>query len=379
MPLEQDRRWIVRHMPATRAAVQRLPDLTACRIACSVHLDPKMLPFVEGLLERGAAVYLATCNPATVHDDVVAYLRERGAEGKPYRNMSAADYTAHVRAGLDWAPSHLCEMGADFSHTLLSEGVAGGSSTDGGTSVDGVLPLGGLEATGSGITRLQNLELPYPVFNWDDLPVKEGLHNRFMVGLTTWTAFFERTHLTLHEKRVTVIGYGSVGRGVCDAARAFGGTVSVVERDPGRALEATYAGWRVGSLEELAPQTDVLVTATGAARVVLAEHLEALPDGAFLLNVGHRTEEIDPAAFSGWTREDCLPHVSAWSRDGRTCYLFANGAMANLSAGQGDSVNAFDRTLAILTEAMGFLVSEGTGHAPGLHVLPSTVWQRAAH
>ena len=43
--------------------------------------------------------------------------------------------------------------------------------------------------------------------------MKEGLHNRHMVGLTAWHTFFQTTHLTLHEKRVLVIGYGLVGRG----------------------------------------------------------------------------------------------------------------------------------------------------------------------
>jgi len=34
-----------------------------------------------------------------------------------------------------------------------------------------------------------------------------------MVGLTTWTMFFERTWLSLHGKRVVVVGYGLVGQG----------------------------------------------------------------------------------------------------------------------------------------------------------------------
>ena len=71
----------------------------------------------------------------------------------------------------------------------------------------------GLEATGSGENRLNGLTPKYPIFNWDDLPVKEGLHNRHMVGLTAWHTFFDTTHLTLHEKNVVVIGYGLVGEG----------------------------------------------------------------------------------------------------------------------------------------------------------------------
>ncbi len=60
---------------------------------------------------------------------------------------------------------------------------------------------GGLEATGSGVNRLGDIQPGYPIFNWDDLPVKEGLHNRHMVGLTAWHTFFQTTHLTLHEKK----------------------------------------------------------------------------------------------------------------------------------------------------------------------------------
>ncbi len=79
---------------------------------------------------------------------------------------------------------------------------------------------------GSGSHRLGrqsagDIQPGYPIFNWDDLPVKEGLHNRHMVGLTAWHTFFQTTHLTLHEKKVLVIGYGLVGQGVAAAAKAL--------------------------------------------------------------------------------------------------------------------------------------------------------------
>ncbi|MEI8632723.1 hypothetical protein P4S72_13480 [Vibrio sp. PP-XX7] len=79
-------------------------------------------------------------------------------------------------------------MGADLT-TRLHENEAGPAI------------IAGLEATGSGISRLGGVQPRYPIFNWDDLPVKEGLHNRHMVGLTAWHTFFQTTHLTLHEKK----------------------------------------------------------------------------------------------------------------------------------------------------------------------------------
>ena len=105
----------------------------------------------------------------------------------------------------------------------------------------------GLEATGSGISLISGLlragrTLGFPVFNCDDIPIKEGLHNRYLVGLSTWHTFMERTLLSLHGRRVLVVGFGLVGQGVAEIARAFGGTVSVAEKDPARSLFAGRRG-----------------------------------------------------------------------------------------------------------------------------------------
>ena len=207
------------------------------------------------------------------------------------------------------------------------------------------------------------------------MPVKEGLHNRRVVGLTAWHAFFERTRLTLHVKRVVVVGYGSVGRGVADAARAYGGTVCVVERDPARALEAKYAGWDVRPLETAIPEADVIVTATGARAVVNAAHLPLLKDGAFLLNVGHRPDEIDVTALRAHPCTEVLPFVKAIDLDGRTVYLFAGGSMANLVAGHGDSLNAFDVTLALMIAGVSDIAGAGAEESAGVYILPGEVWE----
>lgn len=232
-----------------------------------------------------------------------------------------------------------------------------------------------LEATGSGIARLAGLALSYPLFNWDDLPIKEGLHNRHMVGLTTWHAFFERTRLTLHDKRVLVVGYGFVGRGVADAARAYGGTVCVAKRDPVRALEAQYAGRDIRPLESAMPEADVIVTATGARSVVNSGHLPLLRDGFFLFNVGHHPDEIDVAALRAYPSKEVLPFVEAIDLGKRTMYLFAGGSMANLTAGHGDSLNAFDLTIAVMTAGIGYIAGAGQKQPPGVHILPPVAWQ----
>ncbi|CAI0769093.1 Adenosylhomocysteinase [Serratia proteamaculans] len=244
-------------------------------------------------------------------------------------------------------------------------------------SVDGPQIIAGLEATGSGISRLNGMAPRYPIFNWDDLPVKEGLHNRHMVGLTAWHTFFQTTHLTLHEKCVLVIGYGLVGQGVAAAAKAYGGQVIVAEIDPARALQARYDGWAVVELASAVSQADVIATATGAKNVLSARHLQQAKDGVFILNVGHVTAEIDVGFLQSLPHSEPMPFVNAYQLEEKTLYLLANGSMFNLTAGYGDSLNAFDVTLAVMAAGIGHIVGEGASQGPGLYLLPQSAWQPA--
>ena len=322
--------WASQNMPRTLRQVAALPDLSGVRLACCMHLDMKMIPLVQGILDKGAQVFLTTCNPTTVQDDVVAWLVERGAEACAWRNMSDADWQQSWEKAIAWQPTHLCEMGADITTLLHQRGEFGNI-------------VAGLEATGSGVNRLGDIQPGYPIFNWDDLPVKEGLHNRHMVGLTAWHTFFQTTHLTLHEKKVLVIGYGLVGQGVAAAAKAFGGQVMVAEIDPARRLQAAYDGWHVVDLQE----------AIASA------------------------EEIDGEYLRQYPQEEVMPYINASRMADKTVYLMANGSMLNLTAGFGDSLNAFDVTLAVMASGIGHIVSDGMRAPAQVYLLPQAVWQQA--
>ncbi|WON78017.1 adenosylhomocysteinase [Serratia sp. UGAL515B_01] len=358
---ESELNWAIRHMPRTRAAVDALPGLQGVRLACNMHLDLKMAPLVAGLLDKGAEIFLTTCNPTTVQDDVVAWLERRGAVAYAWRDMSDNDWSESFDRALAWGPTHLCEMGADLTSRLHQ-------------SINGPHIKAGLEATGSGISCLEGITPRYPIFNWDDLPVKEGLHNRHMVGLTAWHTFFQTTHLTLHEKCVLVIGYGLVGQGVASAAKAYGGQVIVAETDPARVLQARYDGWEAVDLATAVSRADVIATATGARNVLSSAHLERVKDGVFILNVGHVAEEIDVGFLRGLSHSEPMPFVNAYQLADKTLYLLANGSMFNLTAGYGDSLNAFDVTLAVMAAGIGHITGVGEQQPAGLYLLPSSVW-----
>ncbi len=366
---EQSIAWVRMNMPLTEGEITALEKLEGIRLACSVHLEQKILPFFQALLEKGAELFLITCNPSTVRDDVVERLVSRGAKAHAWKGMGGKDQAEAARSALAWGPTHLYEMGATLAGCLLESAVR-------------VPVIAGLEATGSGISRINGLvgagrTLTFPVFNCDDVPIKEGLHNRHLVGLSTWNTFMDRTRLSLHGRHVLVVGFGLVGQGVAEIARAFGGTVSVAETDPARALFAAYAGYKAGALEELISEADVVVTATGRTGVLNAGHFASLKQGCFLLNVGHAPDEIDVAALG--PRREMVPFVEEVQPSGRRVFLFPGGSMANLTAGYGDSLNSFDITMATLAAGLRFLVGREAGRFPaGLHPLPRSAWEHVA-
>jgi adenosylhomocysteinase len=362
------------------------------RLACSIHLEPKAVPSLEAMLDRGAALFITTCNPATVRDEVVERLRARGAQAHAWKGMTAEDAAEADRRAISWGPTHLWEMGARLSAHAASSGAAATPPRTAAAvmprTAAAVMPrtaaavVAGMESTGSGIALLTRLAEegrfpPWPVFNCDDVPLKEGLHNRYLVGQSAWHAFTQCTQLSLHRKRVLVVGYGLVGQGVAISARSLGGTVSVAERDPARAVAARYEGFPTGPLEELVSRTDVIVTATGAPGVLGAGLIARIADGCILMNVGHTADEIDVGSLG--PLRPVIPFVEEARVGERTVYLFAGGSMANLTAGQGDTLNSFDVTMAVMLAGLRFVLSgEARAHAPGLYPLPRAAWEEVA-
>jgi adenosylhomocysteinase len=362
--------WAKKNMPLTGEEIRLLPPLKGVKLACSIHLEPKVASSLEGLLDHGAELFLTTCNTSTVRDEIVKHLESRGAVAHARRGMTDAEMTRAGTRAIEWRPTHLWEMGANLTAAIVAAGA-------GRTSV-----AAGMESTGSGIARLRAFSAAgsfpsYPIFNCDDVPIKEGLHNRYLVGQSAWQAFTERTQLSLHRKRVLVVGYGLVGRGVALTARSLGGAVSVAEMDPARTLEARYDGFVTGPLDELIGSADIVVTATGGRHVVSALHVKLLADGCFLLNVGHTGDEIETEALG--PRHEVMPFVEEARVGTGTVYLFAGGSMANLTAGQGDTLNSFDITMATMLAGLRYVLSpEARAESPGLHPLPRSSWEGVA-
>ncbi len=361
--LAHELEWLCEFTPATRRAAASLPPMAGERLLVVCHLDLKMIPYFEALVGAGAEVWACAANPATTRDRVAEHLEALGVVVPARYSDPPERHGAHLRAAISAAPTLLSEMGADATAAT-------------GGRLKGV--RGGLEATGTGIKRLSGLDLAYPVFNWDEVPIKQGLHNRHLVGLMAMNTFLNVTTLSLYGKRVLVVGYGPVGRGAADAARSFGAVVEVCDVDPAARLAAAHLGFATTDLEEGLSRADVIFTATGRDGAVPFDALSACKSGVFLANLGHTGGELPVEDLRSHLSDAPRSHVERYEVEGKTLYLLAGGAMLNLAAGPGDPYDTFDLVTALMIEATGFLATEGVDYPPGLHPLPKSVQDRAA-
>jgi adenosylhomocysteinase len=190
------------------------------------------------------------------------------------RGQIDRDNLAVVR-GFD--ADYLCDMGGELCVAYL----------------DKTPPVkGALEATMTGLHLLRKQNLPFPVFDWNSIPLKD-LHNRYHVGDTVWPAFNQVTGMSLYGRRVLVIGCGPVGKGIAERARALGAVVLASDLDSGRLLEARHLGCETVSLEEGLARCHIVVTATGLDGVLHEAALRRASPGAILFNAGHSNREID--------------------------------------------------------------------------------------
>lgn len=116
-----------------------------------------------------------------------------------------------------------------------------------------------------------------------------------------------RTLTTLIGARVTVWGFGSIGRTIAARFAAFGTTVTGVARSAG--VRDGFEVVATEQVDDLLPETDVLVLVLpktpATDRVLDARRLALLPSYAWVVNVG-RGNAIDEDALVAALRADAL-------------------------------------------------------------------------
>jgi adenosylhomocysteinase len=364
--------WVARHSPVlNHLARERLADgaLRDRRVAVVVHLEAKTAYLALLLAEAGAVVVAAGSNPGSTQDAVCAALVRRGIEVHARHGSNAEEFEADLLAVADTEPEFVVDDGAELTGRIIDHRPELAPALRGVT-----------EETTTGIARLRALErasrLTFPAIAANDAWCKHLFDNRFGTGQSVLAAVLRLTNTSAPGKRVCVIGYGWVGRGLAQYANGLGARVFVVEVDPVRALEANMEGHRVARLRDALPQADIVLTATGGIDALGSDALALLPDGVLLANAGHHDREIDVDALDAAATSvtEARPGVTTYllgdsAGRGRRVHLLSEGRLVNIAGADGHPVEIMDLSFSVQALAVHYLASHPE-LGPGLHALP---------
>ena len=354
--------------------LRRAKALRGFRVAMALHVEAKTGVLALTLREAGATVRLASCNPLSTDDSVVAALADDGLDVYAKKWETEAEYDENLQKVLDVRPNLVVDDGGDLIYRLH-------------TGRKELLPdvVGANEETTTGVHRVRAMEaagkLRFPVFDVNDAMTKHLFDNRYGTGQSAIDGILTATNLLLAGKRFVVAGYGWCGRGVAMRARGMGALVVVTEVDPIKAIEAKLDGFEVLRMVDAARDADFIVTATGDRDVVTAEHLHAIKDGCVLANAGHFNVEVSMEDLErhATRKRRVREYVDEYAlRGGKKVYVLGEGRLINLAAGQGHPVEIMDMSFSIQALCAQILAREGKGMEPRVYAVPRETDERVA-
>jgi len=304
------------------------------RLAWWSHILFDKIPWILALKTAGADIAVGACNVDSTDDAVAAYLHSKGILVYGWRGMTQDEYQENLASVREFDADYLCDMGGELCEAYLDKDPP---------------VTGALEATTSGLHRLRKHKLPFPVFDWNSIPLKDRLENRFDVGDSIWPAFNYVTGMGLFGKRLLVIGFGPVGKGIAERARNLGAIVHVADLDPVRLIEAGHHGCAPVSLEDGLSRCQVVVTATGVEGVLKETQLRKVRPGTIVLNAGHSNREIDIDWLYQQPHQRMKAYIEHFQLGETDLYLLARGSLLNLAASPGPhGVDMFDHFTAVM-------------------------------
>jgi adenosylhomocysteinase len=367
--------WAERSMPVLRAVRERFAaarPFDGLAVAACLQVTAETAVLLRALVAGGATVRLAASNPLSTQDDTAAALvAEYGVAVFARAGADLDTYRRHLAALRDARPALVLDEGGDLVDALHA------------VEADGV--RAGCEAMASGVVRLRRMHadgmLRFPMVAVDATPTRRLVDNRYGTGQSTVDGILRATSMLLAGRTVVLAGYGACGTGIAERLRGLGARVVVTEVDPLRALDATLAGYQVLPMAAAARIGEVFVTATGNRDVLRAEHFEAMPDGAVLVNAGHFDVEIDVGALAALAA-DRHPGVRPYTDeyvlpDGRRLLLLSEGRVVNLTAAEGNPAAVMDLAFAEQALTVAWLADD-PGLPVGVHPVPAEIGAEAA-
>ncbi len=353
---------------AIRQEFSKDKPLTGARIAGSLHMTIQTAVLIETLQALGAGVRWASCNIFSTQDHAAAAIAATGTPVFAEKGETLMEYWDYAHRIFEWAdggyPNLILDDGGDA--TLLcvlgpkaeaDPSVLDHPNNDEGEALYTVMKRylkekpgfysairdaikGVSEETTTGVHRLYQMaergELPFPAINVNDSVTKSKFDNLYGCRESLVDAIRRATDVMLAGKVAVVCGYGDVGKGSAASLRNGGARVIVTEIDPICALQAAMEGYEVRTLEQVAPDADIFVSATGNKDVIRLEHMRAMKNNAIVANIGHFDSEIQVASLRNFKWDEIKPQVHHIEfPDGKKILLLSEGRLVNLGNATG--------------------------------------------
>ncbi|MHB8902124.1 MAG: adenosylhomocysteinase, partial [Thermoguttaceae bacterium] len=242
------------------------------------------------------------------------------------------------------------------------------------------------EETTTGVHRLYEMfakgKLLFPAINVNDSVTKSKFDNLYGCRESLADGIKRATDVMMAGKVVVICGYGDVGKGCAHSMKSYGARVLITEIDPICALQAAMEGYEVTTMEDAASRGNIFVTTTGCRDVILAEHMEKMPNDAIVCNIGHFDLEIEVAALEAFPdieKTNIKPLVDRYTfPDGHSIILLAQGRLVNLGCATGHPSFVMSNSFTNQVLAQMALYNEPDKYPLGVHVLPKKLDEEVA-
>ena len=332
-------------------------SLNGARVGVWKILSPNTVPLIDALMRSGAEIVAGSSHPNAVSEATVEYLRQRGAHVYAHNGMGPSDYKSYLAAAASKKPDFVLSSGAALLLACKEHGWA---------------PRAALEGKRTGTNRLHGETMNFPIFDWNDSQLKNSIEHRFHVAESFWSAFAYLTGLSLFGRAILVVGFGPVGKGICERARNLGGRVLVADTSALRSAEAIFHGHTVTSVLDGVSDADIVVTVTGRDNAIGPEHYAAARNGTIFVNAGHSARELSIEWINDRGRRSLRDRIDSFTVGGNELLLLCSGDALNLASGAGPfGTDIWDIFNALILRGAHWIHSEMPADTlPGVHPFP---------
>ena len=355
----------------------REKPLQGARIIGCLHMTIQTAVLIETLIALGAEVRWSSCNIFSTQDHAAAAMAAAGVPIFAWKGETEEEYWWCVEQTLrgpnGWTPNLLLDDGGDLTQLIHEK------NPDLLPAIKGVS-----EETTTGVARLYEMakkdQLKMPAINVNDAVTKSKFDNLYGCRESLLDGLKRATDVMIAGKVALIIGYGDVGKGCAQALRGQGASVCIAEIDPICALQAAMEGYRVVTMDDVAEQVDIVVTATGNYHVVTHAHMLRMKNQAILCNIGHFDSEIDIHSLRQYEWDNIKPQVDhVIFPDGKRIIVLAEGRLVNLGCATGHPSFLMSASFTNQVLAQIELYQNAKKYGNQVYVLPKHLDEKVAH